>query len=290
MGESHSMWVATGYGSLVDYYEREITEFGGEILKNMTVRKITWHKGQVEVWAEEVISGKPPTAPIEFLSDPPPTVRPEGGFHKFAAETIIITLPIAILKANEVQFEPPLPDKLEAAAKMEVGNVVKITYAFKKPVWDRFDFLLAYDEVIPTWWEDPHGFSLTGWAGGPKADALVKLLPDQLKELGFETLCNIFSNKAAELKENFIGADYWNWADDPHIRGAYCYIPVGGLHLPRLLAAPVEDTLFFAGEALATRAQTGTVFGALETGVRAAHEVLSVFHESEKMKKMAVAR
>jgi hypothetical protein len=46
-----------------------------------------------------------------------------------------------------------------------------------------------------------------------------------------------------------------------------------GLDLPRTLAAPIHDTLHFAGEATVFDAQTGTVFGALESGYRAAAEM-----------------
>jgi monoamine oxidase len=49
---------------------------------------------------------------------------------------------------------------------------------------------------------------------------------------------------------------------------------MNGLDLPKVLGAPVEGTLFFAGEATATDAQMGTVFGALESGLRAAGEIL----------------
>ena len=48
-----------------------------------------------------------------------------------------------------------------------------------------------------------------------------------------------------------------------------------GLDLPKTLAAPVKKTLFFAGEATALDAQMGTVFGALESGLRAAKEILA---------------
>jgi monoamine oxidase len=40
------------------------------------------------------------------------------------------------------------------------------------------------------------------------------------------------------------------------------------------LARPVQDTLFFAGEAVHVDGFAGTVHGALETGERAAREVL----------------
>ena len=49
---------------------------------------------------------------------------------------------------------------------------------------------------------------------------------------------------------------------------------MNGLDLPKLLAEPVAGTLFFAGEATVKDAQTGTVFGALESGMRAAQEIL----------------
>jgi monoamine oxidase len=261
---------------VVDFYEREIEKCGGQILKNITVRKITWREGSVEVWAQEVVAGQPPTAPPEFLTVPRPVIPATEGFRKFAAEAVIVALPLAVLKANEVQFEPPLPVKLEAVSKMEVGNVAKITFTFNQPVWEEFGFILAPDEAIPTWWSDSRRLSITGWAGGPKADALVKLLPEELEHLGLGILYKILPRHAADLRQNFVVSHYWNWAVDPHVRGAYCYIPVGGSHLPQQLAEPVAGTLFFAGEALATETQTGTVFGALKTGLRAAAELLSV--------------
>ncbi len=67
-----------------------------------------------------------------------------------------------------------------------------------------------------------------------------------------------------------------NWARDPLFRGAYSYIAVNGLDLPMTLAAPIADTLFFAGEATTRDAQMGTVFGAYESGLRAAREIQSL--------------
>jgi monoamine oxidase len=115
---------------------------------------------------------------------------------------------------------------------------------------------------------------LTGWAGGPKADALSTQSPAQLEKLALTILQRIFG--AASLRKQLLSSHSYNWANDPHIRGAYSYIPVNGLDLPKTLAAPVEGTLFFAGEATVADAQTGTVFGALESGLRAAREILGI--------------
>jgi monoamine oxidase len=65
-----------------------------------------------------------------------------------------------------------------------------------------------------------------------------------------------------------------DWQADPYARGAYSYIPFGGLDAPRLLAEPVEDTLFFAGEATDLDGQNGTVHGAMASGRRASGEII----------------
>ena len=79
---------------------------------------------------------------------------------------------------------------------------------------------------------------------------------------------------SSSLRKQLLAAHVYDWTNDPQIRGAYSYIPVNGLDLPKVLGKPIEGTLFFAGEATVTDAQTGTVFGALETGLRAAREIL----------------
>jgi monoamine oxidase len=67
-----------------------------------------------------------------------------------------------------------------------------------------------------------------------------------------------------------------HWHDrtgDPFSRGAYSYQSVGGAFAPDRLATPVDDTLFFAGEAASMNA-SGTVPGAIESGRRAARRAL----------------
>ena len=65
-----------------------------------------------------------------------------------------------------------------------------------------------------------------------------------------------------------------DWQADPFSRGAYSYIRVGGFDAPAVLSRPIENTLFFAGEATDTSGHGGTVHGALASGKRVADEVL----------------
>jgi monoamine oxidase len=243
--------VNEGYSALVHYFESTIRSRGGTLVKDALARRIRWKTGAVET-----------------------TVHRDGTGEMFPSEAALITLPIGVWKSREVLFEPALPKKQKAADELQFGNVVKVTLVFRKQWWpeENFGSIQAPEEPIPTWWSDPRGTVITGWAGGPKADLLPAQSPARLEALALKTLEKIFGVKA--LRKKIVASYSYNWADDPHIRGAYSYIPVNGIDLPQVLAAPVKGTLFFAGEATVKDAQMGTVFGALESGLRAAKEIL----------------
>ena len=80
-----------------------------------------------------------------------------------------------------------------------------------------------------------------------------------------------------------------SWLDDPWARGGYTYVPAGAYGTRQALARPVDDTLYFAGDATVTTTNPSTVHGALESGLRAAREVLKArrliapsAHEAQK--------
>jgi len=240
-----------GYSAMVGFLEREIRAHGGEILTSATVETIRWKPHRVE---------------FQFQQDKHSKLI-EG-------KAAVITLPLGVLKAKTVQFEPSLADKQEAIDQLYFGNVMKIILVFRERWWPKkMSFVQSLDEHIPVWWSDSRGNVLTGWAGGPKADALAHYSTAELRSLALETLGRIFPEQAQAAKEQLLAAHHHDWAHDPHVRGAYSYIPVNGLDLPKLLAAPMSETLFFAGEATTGDAQTGTVVGAYESGLRAAREI-----------------
>lgn len=241
-----------GYSALVEFFENRIRSRGGTLVRGALVRRIRWKAGAVETM-----------------------VHRAGSDEMFPSEAALVTLPIGVWQARQVIFEPALAEKQNAADELQFGNVTKVTLIFRKQWWPEadFGFIHAPDDVIPTWWSDPRGPVLTGWAGGPKADALSKHSAAQLEAVALGILEKIFSETS--LREHLASVHSYNWANDPQIRGAYSYIPVDGLDLPKVLGAPVENTLFFGGEATVTDGQMGTVFGALESGLRAAREIIA---------------
>jgi monoamine oxidase len=114
-----------------------------------------------------------------------------------------------------------------------------------------------------------------GWSGGPGALALSRLSEQDVLAKALETLSRIFSLRRSVLQTELESWRVVDWQREPFTRGGYCVIPAGALDALEALAAPVQDTLFFAGEATNTEGEEGTVHGALETGLRAAGELLA---------------
>jgi len=95
-------------------------------------------------------------------------------------------------------------------------------------------------------------------------------------EQALQSLSTVFGGRPQSELE-LEAAYLHNWQTDPFSRGAYSYITVGGSDARNILAAPLEDTLFFAGEATDTENEAATVTGALQSGARAAREVTRRF-------------
>jgi monoamine oxidase len=87
-------------------------------------------------------------------------------------------------------------------------------------------------------------------------------------------LANIFALDEPRLRSFLLQSQSHDWQQDPLALGSYSYLPVGAFHVPDALSEPIEATLFSAGEHTDTSGNWGTVHGAMESGLRAAHQIL----------------
>jgi monoamine oxidase len=220
---------------------------------------------------------------VEVLTQSGETMRASGA---------VITLPLGVLRAGDVRFDPPLPDKADAVARLEVGPVVRVVLHFREPFWetgssfptvprgqtlDDLSFFHGPLEVFPTWWTHlPMRIPrLTAWSGGPAAERLHGMSDAEIVSAALASLCRMLGTSGGFVRDRLVSSHAVDWQADPFARGAYSYLPVGGLDAMQRLAEPVKDTLFFAGEATHHEGQSGTVGGALATGYRAAREFRS---------------
>jgi monoamine oxidase len=211
----------------------------------------------------------------------------------YTGRAAVITVPIGILhlaqgEEGRIAFDPELPaEKREALGKLGMGNVVKVILRFSEPFWEKrisdLDFCHAPGAAFPTWWTTLplRTAVLTGWAGGPAADALSGLSEDELLTEAVKTLSKLMGVPRKKIEGLLAGAHVADWRREPLTRGAYSYARVGGAAAARKLGRPVGGTLFFAGEATET-GLVGTVAGAIASGHRVAREILRGKNKREK--------
>jgi monoamine oxidase len=199
---------------------------------------------------------------------------------QFEADRAIITLPLGVLQSGSVRFIPELKEKDSAARALVMGHVVKVILSFQSRFWEErglthASFIHARGEKVPTWWTTRPVAApiLVGWAGGPPAEALAFKGEDYIVNAAVESLANALKMSLSSLESQLIAAIAADWQTDPFSRGAYSYIPVGAITAPLILAEPVANTLFFAGEATNSEGISSTMHGAIASGYRAAEEI-----------------
>ncbi len=245
-----SFRIAGGYSAVVRWLEQQLKLRQVTIECGVSVEMVRWEPGAVA------------------LSD-------QHG-RTFEAPCAVITLPLGVLKAGSVKFQPGLSEKQRIIQGLEMGRVVKVSLEFRSRFWpeEDFGFIHGGNEWLPTWWSHERGHLVTAWAGGPRASRMATMRPDEIVAHATDALAQIFRIETRIVTEELASVFFHDWTADPFSRGAYTYIPAGLLTAQPELAQPVKGTLFFAGEATALDAQLGTVHGAIGSGQRAARQVV----------------
>jgi monoamine oxidase len=203
---------------------------------------------------------------------------------ELTAPQMVVTVPLGVLKAGAIEFSPKLTEKESALRRLEMGDAARVSLCFESDAWvaqDPFStagFLLSGEPPFPAWWVSrPPPFPvITGWAGGRYARALGELGDAERVSAAVDALAAVFGTDPGRLRQDLRAGLSHNWQTDPFARGAYSYAGVGGSDAGTELAAPIEETLFFAGEATQSDGQNATVHGAIASGERAAREVLGL--------------
>ncbi|HEY7639363.1 MAG TPA: NAD(P)/FAD-dependent oxidoreductase [Steroidobacteraceae bacterium] len=253
-----------GYATLVDGLVSGLDTERVRVRLNTVVHGIQWQRGRVTIDAMRL--GQPTT---------------------LQARRAIITLPLGVLQLpagalGAVRFTPD-PRKQKALAGLASGPVSKVVLHFREPFWEQVDdgkyrdasFFNAPGAPFPTFWcaLPLRGSLLNAWTGGPNAARLSGKSEAEVTQLAIDSLQSAFGGKV-KVRRVLERAYLHDWQGDPYSRGAYSYVLAGAQSARKALAAPVEGTLFFAGEAADTAGESGTVTGALQSGMRAARQVL----------------
>ena len=188
----------------------------------------------------------------------------------------IVAVPLGVLKANAIGFDPPLSaDSRSAIERLGMGNVLKVAIRAKRPFWGNLEYA-ACDGPVPSWWPgvtSARGAAiLIGWAGGTSADELSGLKRPGVLAAIRRSLQILFPGHRDVADDDI---KFMPWAKDEFTGGAYSYVPPGAEECPRLLAVANDPRIQFAGEAVDERFPT-TVTGAVRSGRGAAQRVITM--------------
>jgi monoamine oxidase len=225
-----------GYIKLITYLVNTCTINNVTIHYNCCAETIEWHKDAVTITTKED--------------------------KKFVAAKLIVTVSLGVFQAGNLKFTPSIPEYVQAANTIGFGAVIKILLQFNQSFWKEKSkgagFILS-NEAIPTWWLQlpVQNNLLTGWLGGPKAFAHKHSTNEEIILL-------------ALLQQQLLHHAVYSWCNDKYTLGGYSYNTLSSEHAKTVLNTPVENTIFFAGEALYRGDEQATVEAALQSGLTVA--------------------
>jgi monoamine oxidase len=235
--------VYEGYGALIAHLGRDVS-----VSLEATVDAIDWSHG---------------------------TVRLSGSFGALSARAAIVTIPISLLERGAIRFTPRLPDdKLEALAAIRLGLANKVAFEVLGDPFgvhdDCFMFGRTDSERTSSIHVRPRGRPMVqGYLAGSLARELEAAGPETMRAFVLDELVGLFGGK---VPAGLGRATSTAWGEDPFALGSYSYALPGLAHRRPDLARPLDDRVFFVGEACSLEAY-GTAHGAWLTGQAAADAV-----------------
>jgi monoamine oxidase len=192
-----------------------------------------------------------------------------------AADQAIVTLPSALLADKEFLFSPALPEKTQAARGLPLGLADKLFMSLENAEefeagsqsfgrTDRVGTAAYYFRPF----ERP---VIEAYFGGNCAQELEAGGERAFFDFAVSELTGLFgSDFARRLKP----MHSHSWGADPFAGGSYSYAVPGSADCRAKLAAPVNDRLFFAGEACSPD-NFSTAHGGWLSGVTAAEQAIA---------------
>lgn len=191
-----------------------------------------------------------------------------------AADHVIVAVPPTMIADESLRFDPPLPDKVAAAAALPLGLADKLFLRLDRPEEMRPETRLigAPDRTATASYHlRPFGRPLVeGYFGGSLARDLERGGAEAFLSFAREEFAAVFGSGMRE-RLHLVAVSAWD--SDPFCRGSYSHAQVGHADARAALAQPVDGRLFFAGEACSAH-DFSTAHGAYATGVAAAEAVL----------------
>jgi monoamine oxidase len=252
--------VTQGYDAIPAYLARQFSSLGGKLLLDRPVHTVRWTRDSVGFEGCDSL----------------------GADFSLRAQQAVITLPLGVLQAGTVRFDPDPARLIGQARRMAMGHAWRMSLLFRAPIWPHaMSFLFTAHARPSTWWT-PFPDStpmITAWTGGPATASLADASLEPIAgasplDRALQILARVFDRSVPDLQSQLVSWHSADWRADPYARGAYSYVVAGESDAPEQLCSPIGETLYFAGEHTDVTGHWGTVHAALGTGLRAAAQLI----------------
>jgi len=199
----------------------------------------------------------------------------------YVAKKVVVALPLGMLKNNNVQFKPSLPeDKMSAINSLSMGTMNKVILKFSTNFWYPDGYFFQYlreKEDYPTTIEffspSPTGTSniLVAVFAGQHAKSIEKMSDSDVISIIMKDLKGMFGNDIPQPMSMM----KTTWHSDFFALGAYPHLKPGSdLSACDVIARPLCHMVFFAGDATSSD-YMATAHGAYLSGVHAANLIIN---------------
>lgn len=207
-----------------------------------------------------------------------PGVSVETPRGTIEARAAIVSVSTGVLTSDIIRFDPSLPAwKRDAIADLPMGSCNKVAFGFTRNPFGDLDTVmlmpdLGPDQSVEFVLREGGRNTVTAMINGPFAKALAAQGARATADYALTQLAAIFGNDVrACVTDRLVFAD---WDHDPWIAGCYAAAKPGRFAARAELARPIENRLFFAGEAAHDR-YMGDVHGAHLSGEAAAEVAMA---------------
>ena len=215
-------------------------------------------------------------APVSRIDHSGRKLRIETAKGTITAARAIVTLPTGLIADNEELFFPALPEKTQAARSLPLGLADKLFIALA----DAEEFepnsrVFGHTDRVATATYQLRPFGrpmIEAYFGGSHAAALEAEGERAFFDFAVSELTALFGTGFARRLKPIA---MHRWGADSFARGSYSFALPGKADCRAALAAPVDERLFFAGEAC-SRGDFSTAHGGWFTGVAAAEQAIAV--------------
>jgi monoamine oxidase len=198
------------------------------------------------------------------------------------AARLVFAVPVGTLRQIEVR--PALSaGKQRAFDRLSYYPVARFMLQTKRRFWQTAGLSgsARTDRATETWdatFDRPPSITSRGILGASTGGELERRLEGLTREASVAFGVDLVADAFPAIRSEFEKGAVHRWSTDPWARGAFALYQPGQMIelLPQLAAS--EDGIHFAGEH--TSPWTGWMEGALESGERAAREVLAAVHRT----------